>query len=426
MPAGSPERTRKLLLVAVLGAIFIQLATLSLVKDSIEHGRSDFSGFYSAGRIIVTGHAGQLYDLGTQQAVQRIFATEAGRPSLLPFNHAPFEALIFAPLSLVPYGAAFALWTACSVAMWIGSVFLLRPYLPSLHGYFDMALIAIGCFRPLLFTLIQGQDSILVLFLFTLCLLALLRNREELAGGALALAIIKPQLALPAVLMLALAHRKRGRLLAGFLSTCLMLGALSIAVVGWRACVGYPKALLQYVPDNGVINPVSMPTLRALLNVVLGQHVRPTVLYLCLAGISASLLGAAVANWRAGVGQAEPAPSVAQPSQDLIALHFGLIVTASVLVAFHGYMHDSSLLLLPILAASEWLARMRVNTPNRALLAASIAALFVFPMISVSGQIFCCATLAFFAALWYELFCNRVARGRLYVPRRPAIVKARP
>jgi alpha-1,2-mannosyltransferase len=406
MPPGEPTRKPNLLFLAVLGAVLIQLAPVWVVRDQIKNGRSDFSGFYSAGQIVATGHGRQLYDLETQREAQRIFPTQSGRPALLPFNHPPFEALIFVPLSLLPYPAAFALWTACNMAMWIGVLFLLRPYLPSLQKDFDLALIAISLFMPLLFNITQGQDSILALFLFAFCFVSLIRNRTWLAGGALACAMFRPQLAIPAMLVLALAHRQRWKLLTGFLSTCFALGLLSVALVGWRALASYPEVLLHYIPEGGIINPASMPTLRALLNALLGQRLPPPVLYLCIALLSAILLGAASAEWRAGYA-----------NQDLLPLHYGFVVTATVLAAFHGYMHDSALLILPILFASNWLIQKRINTVNRGFLAASIAALFILPMFFKGGQIFCCATLAFFVALWYELRHNRAPGNPMPHPK---------
>jgi hypothetical protein len=398
MPPKQPQRKQSLLFLAVIGAILIQLLPIWQLRERIKNGSSDFSMFYSAGQIVASGQGSNLYDLGTQREAQQIFTTQFGRTPLLPFNHPPFEALIFAPLSLLPYGTAFTLWMACNMALWIGALFLLRPYLQSLQNNFDLALLAISFFLPLLVTVAQGQDSILVLFLFALCFVSLMRNRNWLAGAALALAMFRPQIALPAMLMLALAHVQRRHLLAGFLSTCLALGLLSVAVVGWRASAGYPEVLLRYVPETGIIHPESMTTLRGLINAQLGERLPPSVLFVCIAAVSAALVGAAVTAWRAS-----------HANQESLPLGFGLAVTATVLVAFHGYVHDSALLVLPILFASNWLMRKQVNTVNRVFLTASIAALFILPMLSENRQILCCATLAFFVAIYFELLQNRAA-----------------
>ncbi len=388
---------RKLLFVAVLGAVLIQLSPVWLLKEQIRNGSSDFSAFYSAGRIVSAGHGGQLYDLGVQREAQRIFSEKFGRPPLLPFNHPPFEALIFAPLSLLPYGMAFVVWMSCNIAMSIGAIFLVRPYLQSLQNSFDLALIATSFFAPLLVAISQGQDSIILLFLFALCLVSLLRGREGLAGCTLALAMFKPQLALPAMLMLTLAHERWRRLLAGFFSTCIALSLVSVGVVGWRAFINYPAVLVQSVPENpGVINPGDMPNLRGLFHAILGQRIPGPILYLCIAAFSAALMGMAIAAWRSGSG-----------ARDSLLLNFALVVTATVLVAFHGNLHDSTLLILPILISADWVMRERVDTVNRGVLAASVAALFVLPMFWQNRQLLCCATLVLFVAIWSELHRSR-------------------
>lgn len=399
MPPERPTRKPNLLFLAVLGAVLIQLAPIWMLKEQIKSGSSDFSALYSAGHIVATGHGSQLYDLDTQREAQRIFPSKFGRPPLLPFNHPPFEAPIFAALALLPYGPAFAVWLACNLTMWIGVMFLLRPYLPSLQNQFDLVLLAVSFFLPLLVALTQGQDSVMALLLFALCLVNLMHERVRLAGAMLALAMFKPQLALPALLMLALAHGQRRRLLAGFFPTCIALGLVSIAVVGWRACVAYPGVLLHYVPENpGIIDPANMPTLRGLFSVLLGKHAPLPVLYLCIAAVSLAVLAGAVTAWRTGGDH-----------RDLLPFEFSMVVTATVLVAFHGNVHDFALLVLPGLVATDWLMRKRINTLNRALLAASTAALFVLPMIWQNRQILTCATLALFAALRSELIRNRAA-----------------
>ncbi len=392
-----PKRSQKPLLLAVIGAILIQLGPLWLIKEKLRSGSSDFSAYYSAGRIVVSGQGSRLYDLEVQREAQRIFPEKFGRPALLPFNHPPFEALIFAPLALLPYGSAYLLWLACNLAMWIGTMFLLRPYLPLLASHFDLALIGASIFAPLQIAVAQGQDSVLVLLFFALCLVNLLRNRIWLAGSSLGVAMIKPQLALAAVLVLALAHERRLRLLAGFFSTCLALGLLSLGVAGWRASVTYPAVLVRYVPEiPGIIHPASMPNLRGLFFALLEGLVPHSVVYAIVALASVLLLGLAVAAWRGG--------SCRDP-------HFGfaLVTTAVVLVAFHGNVHDSALLLLPALLVSNSLVRSGVNTISRTLLAALVAILLALPLLTENRQILCCVTLALFAAIGYELHQDRAA-----------------
>jgi hypothetical protein len=99
--------------------------------------------------------------------------------------------------------------------------------------------------------LYAGQLGLLVGFLLAASLLALVRNRPWLAGTLMALAMIKPQMVLLAVLYLFLcsAHdrRNRGRFIVAFLATMFLLIAASLAVwprwiQSWgHVIIGYPR-----------------------------------------------------------------------------------------------------------------------------------------------------------------------------------------
>jgi hypothetical protein len=209
--------------------------------------------------------------------------------------------------------------------------------------------------------------------------------------------MFKPQLVLPVLLVLALAHEQRRRLLSGFLLTCLALGVLSLAVVGWHALLAYPAVLLHYVPENpGIIAPASMPNLRGLFYVLLSQRIPLRLLNWSVAAISAGLLAGTAVAWRVAGGR-----------RDLFPLKMALVVTATVLVSFHGNVHDSAVLVLPILLVCNWLTRMGVNTWSRVLLAVLIAGLLLLPMISANRQVLGCITLALLVATGCELLQNR-------------------
>ena len=156
------------------------------LRREIATGYPDFTIFYTAGKCIIQGHGRQLYDLETQFAIQREFASEVKRrENPLPFNHPPFEGLLFAPLARLPYVAAYLVWAAFNLA-------------PSLHGIFPgLPLLAMFAFFPLVMALMQGQDSILLLFLYGLAFLALAAGRAFVAGLCLGLALFKFQLVLP-------------------------------------------------------------------------------------------------------------------------------------------------------------------------------------------------------------------------------------
>ena len=82
--------------------------------------------------------------------------------------------------------------------------------------------------------LYAGQLGLLVGFLLSASLLALIRNRLLLAGILMALTMIKPQMVLPAIAYLFLwtanDWRRRSRFIVAFLATMCLLMAASLAV----------------------------------------------------------------------------------------------------------------------------------------------------------------------------------------------------
>ena len=201
LSSGVPDRSSlRPILVSFLAAMIVLHGWMVFsLRREIATGYPDFTIFYTAGKCILQGHGRQLYDLETQFAIQREFAAEVKhRENPLPFNHPPFEALLFAPLARLPYVAAYLVWAVFNLALILGLWILLRPRLPSLHAFLPaLPLLAMFAFFPVVIALLQGQDSILLLFLYALAFSALATGRNFVAGVCLGLALFKFQLVLP-------------------------------------------------------------------------------------------------------------------------------------------------------------------------------------------------------------------------------------
>ena len=313
------------------------------VRESVRKGYSDFTIYYCAGTIVRRGLGPQLYANVTQFKVQREFSPEVViRLDALPYNHPPFEAAFFAPFASLSYPSAFALWALANLAMLISLPFLLWPELHHLQNYSPLfEILASLAFFPIFFTLLQGQDAILLLFLYTLAFLCLKKNRDILAGGWLALGLLKPHLILPFILLLLVQGRKK--VLYGFLPMTAVLALVSIAVVGRQGMLLYPGYVLRLEDTmaRGAIMPSDMPNLRGILYVLLrGDSYVGTVALVASVGL---LLFTA---WRS------------RRRASLIDLNFSLGVVATVLVSYHGLGYDLSMLMLPILLlANELLGK---------------------------------------------------------------------
>jgi hypothetical protein len=340
------------------------------LRRQIASGYPDFTIFYTAGKVVNQGRGRQLYDLETQLAWQRSFAPEVKhRENALPFNHPPFEALLFAPLASLPYVTAYLVWAVFNLTLIGGFWTLLRRRLPGLHNLSPgLPLLAMFAFFPVIVALLQGQDSILLLFLYGLAFSALATGRAFVAGVCLALALFKFQLVLPFVVVLLV--RRQWKAVAGFTFTAFVLLLVSAAVVGWNGVMAYPGFLLRInrSPAQAGIDARDMPNLRGL--VAGSLHLAGVPAMLLIIALSITIVALVVRWWGVEPGQK-------------FELGFSLCLAVTTMVSYHLFLHDLSVLMLPILLLAELLLAGEIVQPARRILGASLAVLFLTPLYAV-------------------------------------------
>jgi hypothetical protein len=217
-------------LALLLAAAVVLVFVLGVRKDM-----TDFGVCYRAGGRALNGE--DLY-----------------RPSdgHLQFKYSPAAALFYIPISVLPWGAAKAVWYALEILFLSGIFIASLRLLPSLKT--RPALLGVWSFLvlgKLLGREIQlGQVNLLIIFLLSLMALALQEKRDFLAGllGAASL-FFKPYalVFLPYFLL-----KKRFRTLPG-LGVTLLFGGLAPALVfGWS---GNLKALGEWGRTLGISTP---------------------------------------------------------------------------------------------------------------------------------------------------------------------------
>jgi uncharacterized membrane protein YidH (DUF202 family) len=319
-------------LFVIYGVIVFQL------RRPLMEGYSDFVSFYTAGKILERGLPKQLYDIGLQREIQLEVAPNVRiRQGALPFVRPAFEAWIFWPLAHLPYGPAFLLWNAFNCACLILTVLGLHRAIPELHSVSPVLVVASSLtYFPVFFTILQGQDSVLLLFVYVMGYRALRHDRQFLAGTTLGLGIFKFPLLIP--FLLAFAVKRRLRVVLGFALTSLVLSGVSIATVGLSTALYYPKYLRAIDSiARGVNRPQDMPNLRGMLAVLLPMLSSRTGALLLVA-LSILVLVCAIRKWTFDSSHHRPA----------FTLGLALNVVATVLVSYHCHVFDLCILLLPI------------------------------------------------------------------------------
>ena len=258
-------QSRKFLAAVFLLAMTVcNLALLFRVMPSLRNGYQDFTIFYAAARMVRSGQSHALYDLSAQYRTQLTFAHVAIRQGPLPYNHPPFEALLFVPFTLLEYWPAYLLWTALNLIMLAVSVTLLRRCLPQFAAIPPLVLgLGATAFFPVAIGIIQGQDVILLLLLFVLAVICLDRGNDAAAGTLLAAGLFRPHLVVPLVVLLAI---RRWRMLVGFAPVALLLAGISVAIMGWRGPLDYARFVLRLEGTGArAFGPEVVPNLRGLI-----------------------------------------------------------------------------------------------------------------------------------------------------------------
>lgn len=311
----------------------------------------DFSPMYAAGTILRKGDASKLYDLGEQAQVERSF----GRKKILIYDHPPFEAILFEPLTNLSYTTAYVLWGLINVFLWLIFVRVLRPFAPvprnDLH-YFMLCFL----FFPLWSALMQGQMSVLLMVVFSLAFVHLERHQDYRAGVFLGLGLFKFPLVIPFALICFL--RSKWKMMVSFATTAFLLAALSFLAVGPIAVISYTKMLASAAGKSGALayatfKPWDMPSMTGFLMTFLVPRVSPRSIEAVAAILGGSLLLVTAWVWRRHDKLADGGSS---------GLMFATALTVSLVTAPHLNLHDLSLMLLAVflvLGSSQWASGSR-------------------------------------------------------------------
>jgi hypothetical protein len=341
----------------------LNIVLLRKMESPVSGKNSDFTAFYTAGKIVAEGNGKKLYDLETQRSTQLRSTPYEGQALL--FYHPAFETLLFAPLALLSYKKAFLLWNAVNLLVLLLIPLILRRHVATVAGNLALSTFALICFFPAVVTLLQGQDSILLLLCYALAFAAMRSQQEFLAGIFLGLALFKFQFVLPFVLLLVLA--KRWKVFAGFVAAATVLGAVSLAITGIAGLWEFPGFLWNANQHwtLGNISPAAMANLRGVIASTLGTSLWTK----CLVLVCSALLFAATAFITRR--------SLLRGNVDL---EFGMMMLATMMVSYHLNPHDLTLLVLPIALGVNHLVTCETNRVTRRVMIVSSLLLLSTPV----------------------------------------------
>jgi hypothetical protein len=326
----------KLLLVALVALSFLcNLKIFWAQRSYIAKGYFDFVIYYTGAEIVNAGNASQLYDLNVQQAYQEKFKVPNQPWAVLPFNHAPYELLLFLPLAHLSYQSAHIVWSVLNILLLLVTYRILLPFVDSRNKVLLGALLF--AFYPTMVAIKMGQDSVISLLLLSAVFASLKYRREAFAGSILALGLYKPHLVLPLAGVLLVGRHWRATV--GFAATAACLVGVSFAMVGWRGVVGLVSIVSAMGGPTSIVYPESMTNLRGLSFLLLSLLESKGLTNIVTTAASLIVYGYCLFFWKDKV----------QVDSPVFNLKFSVAIATTILVSYHLYTHDVIILAVALL-----------------------------------------------------------------------------
>jgi hypothetical protein len=255
---GPRSRTRFAFVIAM-----VALAVVACVVRASMSARlgPDLIGNLTGGHFALHDVA-RMYDRDAQHA-HEIAVTQS--PLFLDlYISPPHTALFFAPLSALPFRAAFVVFTALSLVAFVLALGKARVLAPDDRIFATFAL-AFAASEPFAETIIIGQTSGFMLLVWVFGIALALEKRDVAAGVILGLGALKPQLfvLVPVVLV----ARGRWRMLGAFLATGAAMITIGVLACGAHAYVAWIDLLRSPAyADVREANMFHMCSIEALLH----------------------------------------------------------------------------------------------------------------------------------------------------------------
>ena len=332
---------------AIIGWLLFSFVTLTIGTMALPRaGRLyDFRAFYGAGWLLLH-HPTQLFDLSVQTAVQNAVVCPMWRG--VPFYHPAYEALLYAPFTLLSYRFAYIAFAVFNLLL-LALCYRLAPSANDPRiAKVPRSLLLFLCF-PTFMAIAEGQDSIVFLLIACLLWRALDSGRDRTAGLLLALGLFKLQIALGLLFFLALylPAPRRARLLLSWVPSAAAVALTCLLITGPRGMATWFRLIASssvatheshHIQSVVAVYPKAMPTLNGLLYVC-GARLLPTRVSFALdLFLSVLVLAAAVYLIR----KTRNTP-----------VAFCAALAATLLLSPHLYLYDYVLLLFPVLLLTE-------------------------------------------------------------------------
>lgn len=241
---------RPVSILLIVGALLLLILCLTTQeKNTTVFGPTlgaDYPAFYIAGKTL-NSEPDRLYDLQLQYELYHQLAPRSPTDWFAPYPYAPFFAVLFQPLALLPYQWSYLAWLIIGVIFFSLGIWLLRNSgLNFAANNWLTATLLSASFTPFLFEgWLGGQTSPFVFFCVASAIYLQSRERDIAAGSVLAALLFKPTLLLLIMPMFLICRQLR--VLIGFVAGGLVFLSVSLWAVGIQGCLNFMRFLKVYM-----------------------------------------------------------------------------------------------------------------------------------------------------------------------------------
>ena len=288
-------RTYALVLVGLLVVAWVDVLALGSAPLNASGApmSGDFVAFHSAGRMVSSGRAPELYDHAAMSEIQQALV-EGRIPNLYDaYRNPPFFAALFAPLAPLDLLPAFAVYSVLSLACLALALWRLVQEAAWLRSRWWGLVVLVLAFPPVYFGLIDGENATISLLLYVLIYRSLAHGQDRAAGAWAALGLFKPQLFF--VFPIVFAAASRWRALRTYVIVGVVIGGISLAMVGPDGLSAWLRILVEPETGNARANAWRMASLKSFFDLLLPDQ---TLLALTLyAGCACGLVLTVARAW---------------------------------------------------------------------------------------------------------------------------------
>jgi hypothetical protein len=319
--------------VLSLSVAYIVQWTTMIGSPSLRTG-TDFIIFYTAGRAAQRYGYSSVYNIAIQQKIQEsVVGFPLAQGQVLPYNHIPYLVPLLSLLVSANYVASFLRWAALMLIFHAITTMLLVHNLKSASKstLFAGAML----FFPFFQSLLLGQDTAFLFFGVAIWVVGMIQKKDWLAGIGLAMTSVRPHLC---IVLAAPFLFRRQSVLRYFLASITVLILVSLLLLGPNGTLDFLK-MLQIsaggtwygMHQTAMVNLIGMAM--RLLPFVQANIIRA-------AGWGGYFVGIflAVILWQ------KEAP---------LTTKIGVTIILALFFAPHLHSHDLTLLLAPLMFASQ-------------------------------------------------------------------------